>query len=148
MRTDLVTTSQLGLYWMKNRNQVYHGILPRWIGQGGDDIINSGTSADTNDGGTGNDEINSGDGNDINSGGDGDDTINSGDGDDVNTGGDGADNVDCGHDTITDFQPGEDKIKRCQPIIDASPLEDDGRIYLNARPSIAEDFIVIMHSTG
>ena len=44
--------------------------------------------------------------------------------DDVNTGGNGADRIDCGkgHDSVRDFQPGQDKIKSYKPTIDRGSL--------------------------
>lgn len=92
-------------------------------GDGGDDVIH---------GDAGNDLLYGGAGNDILSGGAGDDILEGGIGSDVMGGGQGADtfrfrntDVDGSIDTITDFQPGIDKIALNLIDADASTAKDD-----------------------
>lgn len=99
------------------------------FGEGGDDVLNGGAGADKLRGGAGDDRLNGGEGADrlsggagadVLSGGAGADILNGGMGPDVMTGGSGADTFVFavlaesrganGRDTITDFQPGVDRI--------------------------------------
>jgi serralysin len=96
-------------------------------GDRGNDTVLGGSGSDTVFGGQGNDVVGGGDGNDTVYGGKDNDTVNGGAGNDlisgdrgsdVLTGGTGSDTFyffssggDYGVDTITDFTPGEDKIK-------------------------------------
>ena len=96
-------------------------------GDRGNDTVLGGSGSDTVFGGQGNDIVDGGDGNDTLYGGKDNDTVNGGAGNDlisgdrgsdVLTGGDGSDTFyffssggDYGVDTITDFTPGQDKIR-------------------------------------
>ncbi|MGL1861373.1 MAG: hypothetical protein OCC46_02490 [Pseudodesulfovibrio sp.] len=83
-------------------------------GDAGNDDMFGGDGDDEMDGGSGNDTLQGGDGNDVMTGGDGNDALKGDEGDDTLTGGAGADyfsfRADDGHDTITDFNPGEDSL--------------------------------------
>lgn len=92
-------------------------------GDSGDDDMSGGRGNDFMEGGSGDDDMSGGRGNDVMAGGSGDDYIDGGrgndvimggTGDDVLTGGQGEDaflyRAGDGHDTITDYTPGEDKI--------------------------------------
>ncbi len=80
----------------------------------GNDKIYAGQGDDAVDGGSGADLIFSGKGSDTVQGSAGNDTMWGGDGDDIFTGGEGSDlfafGLSNGHDTVTDFDPDEDKI--------------------------------------
>ena len=86
------------------------------MGEGGDDTLygGKGEGRDSLPGGAGNDLIFNGCGNDTVDGGAGNDTLRGGGGDDLLTGGTGADifkfTQNTGHDTITDFDAGEDML--------------------------------------
>jgi Ca2+-binding RTX toxin-like protein len=84
------------------------------VGGHGDDNLNGGDGDDNLTGGDGNDTLNGGRGKDILSGGGGDDVLNGGGKADTLTGAPGADtfkfDAHFGHDTITDFTAGQDKI--------------------------------------
>lgn len=86
----------------------------RLIGGNDDDILRGGLGNDFLDGGNGDDRLFGDAGNDILTGGNGDDLIDGGAGDDVLTGGNGRDIFRFGeiggHDVITDFRRGQDKI--------------------------------------
>ena len=83
-------------------------------GEGGGDMIFGGEGDDWLEGGTGDDLLMGGEGHDVLIGDEGDDLLVGGEGDDVLMGGGGTDtfvfNQDSGHDTITDFNVGIDKI--------------------------------------
>lgn len=114
-------------------DEVYGGTgNDEMTGGSGNDTMSGGDGNDTVSGGAGNDDMFGGDGNDEMTGGSGNDTLQGGDGNDVMTGGDGNDalkgdrgddtltggaggdffsfRADDGHDTITDFNPGEDSL--------------------------------------
>lgn len=80
-------------------------------GGSGDDTLNGGAGDDVLNGGSGDDRLNGGAGDDILRGGSGDDILNGGAGDDILSGGSGNDIfVFGGHDQITDFRVGADKV--------------------------------------
>ncbi len=83
-------------------------------GDAGNDDMFGGDGNDEMSGGSGNDTLQGGDGNDVMTGGDGNDALKGDRGDDILTGGAGADffsfRADDGHDTITDFNPGQDSL--------------------------------------
>lgn len=91
-------------------------------GGGGDDQLLGGTGSDTLTGGKGDDLLSGGNGRDALSGGDGDDVLIGESGSDVMTGGAGHDrfvitpqfgpvySLNPGHDVITDFESGSDKL--------------------------------------
>jgi Ca2+-binding RTX toxin-like protein len=88
------------------------------LGGGGSDTVFGGQGNDVVSGGGGNDSLFGGKDNDTVNGGDGNDFISGDRGSDVLTGGQGSDTFyffssggDYGVDTITDFTPGEDKIR-------------------------------------
>ena len=88
------------------------------LGGSGSDTVFGAQNNDIVDGGAGNDSLFGGKENDTVNGGDGNDFISGDRGSDVLTGGDGSDTFyffssggDYGVDTITDFTPGEDKIR-------------------------------------
>jgi Ca2+-binding RTX toxin-like protein len=79
--------------------------------QGGDDVVNSGSFADTLSGGDGNDTLSAGAGNDILGGGAGNDGLDGGDGADVLSGGNGADQLIGGAgDDVLDGGAGDDTL--------------------------------------
>lgn len=93
------------------------------LGQAGNDQLSGGKGYDFLDGGEGDDTLSGdadddsafgGEGNDVLKGGDGADYLVGGEGNDIMVGGKGGDyfslNSNSGHDTITDFNPEEDKI--------------------------------------
>lgn len=86
----------------------------RLNGQSRNDLINGRDGRDRIDGGAGHDILNGGAGGDTLIGGAGSDTLDGGAGNDLLTGSSGADTfvfgVRSGHDTITDFTPGSDRI--------------------------------------
>lgn len=83
-------------------------------GLGGNDRLRGDRGNDTLEGGLGDDRLNGGKGNDTLLGGDGNDRIDGDAGDDLLTGGAGSDrfkfDLRGGHDTITDFTNGEDRL--------------------------------------
>ena len=83
-------------------------------GNDGDDMVAGGLSNDSVFGGSGNDRVNGNDGNDVVDGGSGKDDVYGGRGNDKLTGGSEGDTFhflpDSGHDVITDFNAGEDRI--------------------------------------
>src|SRR4028119_2506628 len=88
------------------------------LGGGGNDTVFGGQGRDIVSGGDGNDSLYGGKDNDTVNGGSGNDFISGDRGSDVLTGGDGSDTFyffssggDYGVDTITDFTPGQDKIR-------------------------------------
>jgi Ca2+-binding RTX toxin-like protein len=87
-----------------------------FVGTSGDDWVAGYKGVDTIDGGDGNDTINGGGQNDILNGGAGDDRIVGDTGNDLMTGGTGMDwfraiAFGFGHDTVTDFENGVDKLR-------------------------------------
>ncbi|OHE05749.1 MAG: hypothetical protein A3K14_07295, partial [Sulfurimonas sp. RIFCSPLOWO2_12_FULL_36_74] len=85
-----------------NDNMLFGDLGVSFEALGGDDVVTSGSGADTIDGGDGNDTINSRAGDDTLIGGLGNDTIDSGDGSDTVYGGEGADVISSGarNDTV------------------------------------------------
>lgn len=121
--------------------------------EGGDDILEGGNGHDTIEGGGGNDTIDGGNGRDTIDGGTGNDTIIGGNGNDIIDGGAGDDNIeggngrdtfifvrDGGHDAITDFGNGRDRL-------DVSDFEFDNAQAVLDQASQQGDDVVIDLST-
>lgn len=117
-------------------------------GGGGHDEIDGGRGRDTLRGGAGNDDLDGDSGRDRLSGGRGNDTLDGGRGNDLLSGGLGSDvfvfDRGDGHDTITDFTNGQDRIElddfafwQIQSVIDGARQEgDDVVLSISADTSI------------
>ncbi|MCF6221518.1 MAG: hypothetical protein L3J65_10440, partial [Robiginitomaculum sp.] len=118
---DIITNDNLinGDIFMGGGNDQYNGANGQLIGAlflgDGNDQANGGAGSDTFNGGAGSDTFNGGAGDDSLNGGAGQDFLNGGVGNDMLTGGAGVDMFliisENGHDTITDFQIGIDRIE-------------------------------------
>lgn len=111
-------------------------------GRGLDDLF-GGSGDDTLRGGRGHDYLSGGDDNDVLVGGRGDDELTGGAGDDVLKGGEGWDlfffDMAEGHDRITDFEVGKDKVVLSENPLEILQMEAGLRVIISDESSIGID---------
>jgi len=126
----------------------------------GGDRLHGGSGDDVLNGGGGNDRLHGGAGTDTLIGGSGSDRLNGGAGNDTLTGGGGADvfvlNYQPGHDVVTDFQDGTDKIDlsafHIASFADLAPsistVGNSATLNLNAAIPLPMDLVLVLESTA